>query len=224
MDGFMPPARLTPHRCMKMDRILGWVIALLVVAFLVVAGALLLSSPRGGAEVSAAEAGCLASGGTVGEAACCLSSGDFPGSCLIGACGCSPENSHRVKTCTCPEGRCFDGTACKPLVRNFAECVAAGYPVMESYPRQCRVPGGPTFVEELPPLLTEESCRAARGHWNECGSRCQLDNYGKGSVACPAMCEALCECGGIAGFGCPAGYTCKLVPDIADALGYCIPE
>ena len=210
---------------MDMDRILAWVIGLLVVLCIIVAGIVLLLAPMGGGGVvSGAEAGCIASGGTIGKGVCCLSSGDFPSSCMIGACGCSAENSHAVKTCTCPEGRCFDGTRCTQQIRNFEECAAAGYPVMESYPRQCRVPGGPTFVEEIPPLLTEESCRAARGHWNECGSRCQLDNFGKEGVACPAMCEALCECGGIAGFGCPAGYTCKLVPDIADALGYCIPE
>jgi hypothetical protein len=159
----------------------------------------------------------------VGGAVCCLSSGDFPSGCMIGACGCSAENSHAVKTCSCPQGKCFNGTACVPQIRSFDECVAAGYPVMESYPRQCRVPGGPSFTEEVPRVLTGESCRAARGHWNECGSRCQLDNPGK-PVACPAMCEQLCECGGIAGFGCPEGYTCQLPAGIADALGYCVPE
>lgn len=34
-------------------------------------------------------------------------------------------------------------------ITTFEECVAAGHPVMESYPRQCAVPGGQTFVEEL---------------------------------------------------------------------------
>lgn len=33
---------------------------------------------------------------------------------------------------------------------NFEECVAAGYPVMESYPRQCRTPSGQNFVETIP--------------------------------------------------------------------------
>lgn len=32
-------------------------------------------------------------------------------------------------------------------ITSFDECVAAGYPVMESYPRQCRTPDGPTFTE-----------------------------------------------------------------------------
>lgn len=33
-------------------------------------------------------------------------------------------------------------------ITNFEECVAAGFPVMESYPRQCNV-NGQTFVENL---------------------------------------------------------------------------
>jgi hypothetical protein len=109
-------------------------------------------------------------------------------------------------------------------VDSFEECVAAGYPVMESYPRQCRVPGGPTYTEVIGGQMTEALCTAARGHWNECSSRCQLDNAGKPAVACPMMCEALCECGGIAGFGCPEGWTCRTPAGIADALGYCVQE
>ncbi|SRR6056297_669854 len=33
-------------------------------------------------------------------------------------------------------------------VSNFQECIQAGNPVMESYPRQCRSKAGKTFVEE----------------------------------------------------------------------------
>ncbi len=33
-------------------------------------------------------------------------------------------------------------------VGSFDECVAAGYPVMESYPRQCRGQDGSVYVEE----------------------------------------------------------------------------
>lgn len=32
-------------------------------------------------------------------------------------------------------------------ITNFEQCALAGYPVMESYPRQCTVPGGDFFVE-----------------------------------------------------------------------------
>lgn len=35
----------------------------------------------------------------------------------------------------------------KSNATNFEECAKAGYPVMESYPRQCRVPGGRSFIE-----------------------------------------------------------------------------
>lgn len=46
-------------------------------------------------------------------------------------------------------------SACAPRggeIATFEECVNAGYPVMESYPRRCRVPDGPLFTEELPPI------------------------------------------------------------------------
>jgi hypothetical protein len=55
---------------------------------------------------------CTNSGGTVSNATCCSSSSDFPDTCLIGACGCSPENSHEVKTCDCGQGKCFNGHSC----------------------------------------------------------------------------------------------------------------
>lgn len=42
-------------------------------------------------------------------------------------------------------GGCFQVTA---RISTFAECAAAGYPVMESFPRQCRAEGK-TFVEAV---------------------------------------------------------------------------
>lgn len=108
-------------------------------------------------------------------------------------------------------------------IDNFEKCAAAGYPVMESYPRQCSVPGIGTFTEVLTEM-TQNLCSSSGGHWNECSNRCHLDNQGKNDAACTMQCEALCECGGIAGFSCPPGYICKLPnnPDIRDALGYCV--
>ncbi len=47
-----------------------------------------------------------------------------------------------------------DITVPEPATRsitNFAECVAAGYPVMESYPEQCRTDDGQTFVNPAAP-------------------------------------------------------------------------
>jgi len=58
------------------------------------------------------EQACLDSGGEVKISLCCLSSGDFPNLCLVGPCGCSPENSHEVMICDCGEGKCFDGEEC----------------------------------------------------------------------------------------------------------------
>lgn len=36
-----------------------------------------------------------------------------------------------------------------PLVSNFAECAAAGYPVMESFPARCQTPDGRQFTQEI---------------------------------------------------------------------------
>ena len=58
------------------------------------------------------EQSCLISGGSIKTSSCCLSVEDFPNTCLIGACGCSLENSHQVKTCDCGEEKCWDGREC----------------------------------------------------------------------------------------------------------------
>lgn len=42
------------------------------------------------------------------------------------------------------------------VVTNFDECEKAGYPVMESYPRQCRGQNKEMFVEELSPIRYAE--------------------------------------------------------------------
>ena len=34
-------------------------------------------------------------------------------------------------------------------VKDFRTCESAGFPIMESYPRQCRTSEGMTFVEEI---------------------------------------------------------------------------
>jgi hypothetical protein len=72
----------------------------------------LMPSVQCKATSSQAEESCKSSGGTVSTGLCCQSVSDFPNTCLIGACGCSPGNSHEIKTCECPEGKCFDGNQC----------------------------------------------------------------------------------------------------------------
>lgn len=36
-------------------------------------------------------------------------------------------------------------------ITNFDECAQAGYPIMESYPEQCRTPDGQTFTKQVSP-------------------------------------------------------------------------
>jgi predicted outer membrane repeat protein len=62
--------------------------------------------------VVAPEQRCLASGGAVTTRMCCLSTGDFPNTCGLGACTCAPGNSHQVLVCVCGENRCWDGSTC----------------------------------------------------------------------------------------------------------------
>lgn len=68
--------------------------------------------------------------------------------------------------------------------------------------------------------MTQELCRSARGNWNECASACRGAPEG---TACTLQCVQQCECGGIAGFGCPNGYHCAdyLPVGAADAMGVC---
>jgi len=54
-------------------------------------------------------------------------------------------------------GVLFSSTIGIRRVGSFEECAAAGYPVMESYPRQCKTPDGRIFVEEIMP--SEAVCR-----------------------------------------------------------------
>lgn len=63
-------------------------------------------------ELSEKEQACVNSGGQVSTSLCCESTGDFPNLCLIGPCGCSPGNSHRVKICDCGSDKCFNGSEC----------------------------------------------------------------------------------------------------------------
>ncbi|MBI4094962.1 MAG: Gmad2 immunoglobulin-like domain-containing protein [Candidatus Liptonbacteria bacterium] len=36
-----------------------------------------------------------------------------------------------------------------PTIENFDACAKRGYQIMESYPRQCRAPGGKIFMEDI---------------------------------------------------------------------------
>jgi len=52
-------------------------------------------------------------------------------------------------------------------ITNFEECIAAGNPAMESYPRQCRTPDGKHFVESIP---EHKKCEMTGGLWGIWGN------------------------------------------------------
>ena len=45
-------------------------------------------------------------------------------------------------------------------ILSFEDCLKAGYPVMEIFPRQCRTPDGRTFAEEIPEQITYDRASA----------------------------------------------------------------
>tara|TARA_Y100000310_G_scaffold345657_1_gene467819 strand:+ start:6315 stop:6695 length:381 start_codon:yes stop_codon:yes gene_type:complete len=75
-------------------------------------------------------------------------------------------------------------------------------------------------TKETSSELTHEICDQAGGNWNECGSPCA----GTGAEMCIQSCDAQCQCGGIAGFSCPEGYSCRLSGKVADEIGKCIQD
>ena len=66
--------------------------------------------------------------------------------------------------------------------------------------------------------ISKLECTQSKGSWNDCGSPCA----GTSSEFCIQVCSPQCECGGIAGFKCPAGYKCRLTGKIPDEIGVCV--
>ena len=61
---------------------------------------------------------CLASGGKVDTTTCyCSGTKDFYNNCAIGTCTCTPNPTYakEIKSCTCGQGKCFDGNKCVNL-------------------------------------------------------------------------------------------------------------
>lgn len=79
------------------------------------------------------------------------------------------------------------------VVNNFEKCAKAGYPILESYPRQCRTPDGKTFTEKLTPEEKERTTSPLGACENLCGDEtCQ-------EVVCMAL-------------GCPCAESPKTCP------------
>ena len=69
---------------------------------------------------------------------------------------------------------------------------------------------------------TQQLCQSGGGHWDTQGVCCRNLPPGK---PCNMFCVAVCDCGGIAGFSCPAGYACTdYYPNSStpDAMGICV--
>jgi len=76
-------------------------------------------------------------------------------------------------------------------INSFRGCEQAGYPIMESYPRQCRTPDGRTFVEDIPEPIERPD-----------GGAICIDTCGDGACA-----EIVCL-----GSGCPCAETPSSCP------------
>lgn len=61
-------------------------------------------------------------------------------------------------------------------VNSFEACVAAGHPVMESYPRQCSVPGGQSFTEDIEAEEPAEEMQPPGEYESEGGVQLSLDS------------------------------------------------
>ncbi len=87
----------------------------IIIAGLIVGGVFWFfwpQTPKDFEELTGKTQACIDSGGVVGTGLCCESTGDFPDTCAIGACGCAPEYSHSVKICDCGKDKCFNGKQC----------------------------------------------------------------------------------------------------------------
>lgn len=88
------------------------IIAIIVIVIVAGLGYCVYQSTLAPEELTGIEQNCIDSGGQISTLLCCKSTGDFPNLCLIGVCGCSPDNSHQVKICDCGPDQCFNGSQC----------------------------------------------------------------------------------------------------------------
>ncbi len=85
----------------------------------------------------------------------------------------------------------------KEQINDFQECLDAGFPVMESYPRQCSA-NGKTFIETLDDPLggqkDEYGCLIAAGYsWNETIQTCVRSWLLKNRTYIAAYKSSICE-------------------------------
>ncbi len=82
-------------------------------------------------------------------------------------------------------------------ITNFEECIAAGNPAMESYPRQCRTPDGKHFVESIPEHKKCEMTGGLWGIWGNAQSAKESCNpsTSDGGMECSdsSQCQSFCQ-------------------------------
>lgn len=101
------------------------------------------------------------------------------------------------------------GCTKKTEITNFEDCINAGNPIMESYPRQCTA-NGQTFTEEINKLrlqcesengtwintakecegISKQSCDKLGGTFNECASACRNN---PDAEICTMQCVIVCS-------------------------------
>ena len=106
------------------------------------------------------------------------------------------------------------------IINSYEECVEAGYPIMESYPEQCAVPGGKTFTREVNwENGIEDIDRNPDGSINDPrdsdSTRESADHYGTSTFA---SCQANSDCGT---GGCSSEF-CSSSDDARDIISVCI--
>lgn len=106
--------------------------------------------------------------GKTGECNCgCYLEGDLPPD-TGGECFCQAPTD-----CTCINGKCEGVFEIQAEINSFEDCVNAGNPAMESYPRQCRSQSGETFTEIIDDVCGGMSLDEAKeiAAASECGDR-----------------------------------------------------
>lgn len=123
---------------------------------------------------------------------------------------CNPIPTTFSNQCMAEQAGAYDIVpgVCPEPIASFAECEAAGYPIMESYPRQCST-GDQTFTEQLAPQeacelqegnwianasecegIDETTCESLGGTFNPCASACRND---PSAEMCTMQCVLVCE-------------------------------
>ncbi len=102
-------------------------------------------------------------------------------------------------------------TSDESSIDSFEECAAAGNPIMESYPRQCRTSDGKNFVEEIDSKMMspESQCKNHGGNWLQEFNECEFIS----AEQCSDMNGVFKEC----------ESACRHMPDAEVCIAMCVP-